>query len=321
MRALVLDRCAHPAIRTLATSIAGFGLDAPAKVRAIRQWLRSHIRFLADPDTTELLHDPVLLVRWINEQGMIGVDCDDVAILGAALGKAVGLPARFVIVGFFDERAPFTHVWAELFDGADWRELDTTRTQQGIEDERIRRRVAVDVATGQQQSLGGRMSTLAVSPYQRRIGVFPNRPRPALGVAIAPIIAAAPSFIQAMGPLLGGSKEPERIAANQKAETLAIAGNAAALEFLRCRSVQGVVCGNLPGYGDIGGWATQTARDDAGRRYNNALAALAQGSGGVPGGGGGVVVTGPGGARVGVSNTTLLLGAAAAFLLLPKLLK
>ena len=116
-----------------------------------------------------------------------------------------------------------------------------------------------------------------------------------------------------MGSLLHGSKEPDRIAANQKAETLALAGNAAALEFLRCRSVQNVVCGNIPGYGDIGGWATDTARADAQRRYDNVRQQLAASGGIIPGG---ITGTIPGVGSGSVSTGTLVLAAAAAFFLL-----
>jgi hypothetical protein len=305
MRALVIDRCAHPAIRDVAVSL-GLGLQPHAQASAIRTWLAAHIRFQADPETTELLHDPVLMAQWIRERGIIGVDCDDVAIMGAALGCSLGIPTRFVVVGFFSPNAPYTHVWAELFDGRDWRELDTTRMVQGIEDGRIRRRLYMDVVTGQ-VTKGDDMPMVSRT---RRVGVIPGR-RPSLGFAIAPIIAAAPSFIQAMGPLLGGSKEPDRIAANQKAETLALAGNAAALEFLRCRSVQNVVCGNIPGYGDIGGWATETARADALKRYNNVIGTL-----GTTGAGGGITGTIPGVGSASVSTGTLVLAAAAAFFLL-----
>lgn len=307
MRALVIDRCAHPVIRDLAVSL-GLGLQTSAQASAIRGWLRAHIRFQADPETTELLHDPVLMAQWIRERGVIGVDCDDVAIMGAALGCALGIPTRFVVVGFFEPQAPYTHVWAELFDGLGWRELDTTRTVQGIEDGRIRRRLYMDVATGH-VTKGDDMPMLSRT---RRVGVIPYRQNSLGWVAAAVTVAqAAPSFIQQMGSLLHGSKEPDRIAANQKAETLALAGNAAALEFLRCRSVQNVVCGNIPGYGDIGGWATDTARADALKRYNNVVQTL-----GATGATGGITGTIPGVGSASVSTGTLALAAAAAFFLL-----
>lgn len=317
MRALVNDRCAHPVIRGLAVSIVGLGTDPARQIAAIRSWLRVHVRFLPDPDTTELLHDPVLLAQMIDAQSVIGADCDDVAMLGAALGKAVGLAARFVVVGFFDVNAPLTHIWAELFDGSRWVELDTTRTAQNIEDGRITRRVNVDVATGQ------RSDNMQLVRDQRRIGVFPRRlgATPAVRQRQLGWVQSIPvviSTIQSITSLFQGGKEVDRINQNKQAESIALAGGpgaATATQFLKCRSGKFGLC-TIEGYPDqIGGWATDSAKEDAYRRYQNVVATL----GGEPTNplGGSTVVTTPVG-KAQVSNATILIGAAALFFFLRK---
>lgn len=89
-----------------------------------------HWRFVRDPTGIELLHRPERLLDQIAAGGYAIGDCDDAAILGAALGKAVGFSARFVVLGFFGPRGPFSHVYTELWTGTGWRELDITRTPQ-----------------------------------------------------------------------------------------------------------------------------------------------------------------------------------------------
>lgn len=307
MRVLVNDRCAHPCIRTLALRIIGQASEPRQQIERIRSWLRSHIRFVPDPDVTELLHDPLLLVEWIERDGRVGVDCDDVAMLGAALGKSIGIPARFVIVGFYQRNAPFGHVWTELFDGQAWRELDTTRTSQGIEDGRISRRLVVDVATGDQgENMAGMVTT-------RRIGAVRRRPSPN-GLGWVQSIPVVISTIQSIESLFGGGKESDRINQNKQAEQIALSDSGqagdTALRFLQCRSGRFGIC-QIEGYPDeIGGWATQTAKDDAYTRYQNAAAH--RGTLGT------TTVSTPIG-TVGASNAGLLAAAGiAAFLLLRK---
>lgn len=106
------------------------GRSPDCQIRAIREWLDDHLSFIRDPAGLELFHTPEWQLLQIAKKAYIAVDCDDVAILGAALGKCIGLRARFVIIGFQGLSGPFSHIWAELFgSGGQWRELDITRTR------------------------------------------------------------------------------------------------------------------------------------------------------------------------------------------------
>jgi len=147
MRRIVNDATGDPLVRSVASRIAiahssKFGL---LQARGIRAYLDERTVFLRDPAGRELLHTPALLLQTILREGYVAVDCDDVAMLGAALGKAVGLRARFIVVGFSSPTAPFRHIWTELSDPAvtQWVELDVTRPAQGAFN--IRRAVTVEV--------------------------------------------------------------------------------------------------------------------------------------------------------------------------------
>jgi hypothetical protein len=142
MRRLARDGATVPAVRYTASAIVREvpGKDAIGQIRALRSWLSEWTQFLRDPNGAELLHSPRHLLFVLRRTRLpLRIDCDDVAVLGAALGGAVGLRARFIVAGFFSPDAPFRHVWAELAPpfgaavGAPlWVDLDTTRGAQGL---------------------------------------------------------------------------------------------------------------------------------------------------------------------------------------------
>jgi len=88
-------------------------------------------------------------------------------------------------------------------------------------------------------------------------------------MALFAAAAAVPTVIQSLSSL-GNPKDAERFAANAAAFAKAQAGDASALEFLKYRSGRFGVT-NIPGYGAIGGWATDAAKTDAYAKYTAAL--------------------------------------------------
>lgn len=106
--------------------------DQPdAQIDAIRGYLAT-IPFIADPYDDELVYEPDLVIR-LHQLGMARVDCDDIATLGAALCRSIGLRTRFEMRAFFDRRSPFSHILAYAAgpDASDqWVDLDTTRPMQ-----------------------------------------------------------------------------------------------------------------------------------------------------------------------------------------------
>lgn len=96
---------------------------------ALRQWLAAHFRFRSDPDAYEAIWTPADQLGQIQRRGYALGDCDDAAVLGAALARAAGLSVQFVLLGF--ERGPMiplTHVYA-VAAGV---ELDVTKPNQPV---------------------------------------------------------------------------------------------------------------------------------------------------------------------------------------------
>lgn len=102
---------------------------APGGPAAIRQWLIRRFRFVPDPPGVELLKSPSVMLREWGTDGEATGDCDDAAILGAAVALASGYRVRWVLLGFH-RGGPFAHVYAEAWDGLAWQDFDVTRPAQ-----------------------------------------------------------------------------------------------------------------------------------------------------------------------------------------------
>lgn len=132
-------------VRRLGTAIAADAgtTDGTELAVAVRGFLERRIYFLRDPDGAEMLHSP----RWQATRLLTGrdlyLDCDDVAMLAACLGKAIGLKARFIVAAFSSPNAPYRHVWTQLRSpsGGPWIECDITRPAQGLDGVTITRRL------------------------------------------------------------------------------------------------------------------------------------------------------------------------------------
>ena len=133
MRVLVAQALADPLLVDSARAIvrtAPTG-DAPAEAAQIRRFLSEAVRFVRDPVGVETLTSPGRMLREIATSGTASGDCDEIATLGAAVGIAVGFPARFTLFSFTPD-GDWRHVFAEIHDGRGWVELDTSREAQGI---------------------------------------------------------------------------------------------------------------------------------------------------------------------------------------------
>ena len=91
---------------------------------------------MPDPIDKQVLTAPTCMLKAIAKDGIVGADCVDVAMLAAALGRAVGLNVAFVAEGY--DNAPrsigrwmdtLSHVYAIAETPAGWVQLDT---QQAI---------------------------------------------------------------------------------------------------------------------------------------------------------------------------------------------
>lgn len=110
--------------------------------QAIRDYVSGAVWFQRDPLGVENITHPLdHMQRLADPAAHVVGDCDDAATLSAALGMAVGLPARFIALAFgqpsdppgtryTQANAPYLHVYTELLAGGQWREMDTTRPEQ-----------------------------------------------------------------------------------------------------------------------------------------------------------------------------------------------
>lgn len=92
--------------------------DFVGEARRIHAFVRDQIRYVHDTAGVELLHEPATILQ-------IGAgDCDDKAILTAALLLSIGHNVRFKAVAF--EPNAYSHVWVQDYLDGRWVDLETT---------------------------------------------------------------------------------------------------------------------------------------------------------------------------------------------------
>ena len=96
------------------------------EVEAIYWWVAENIRYTLDVHEVETLQLP----EWTIKIGH--GDCDDHAILLAALLQTVGHPVRFKAVKAQGNGPNYCHVFTETKIGNRWIALDTTLPEKGI---------------------------------------------------------------------------------------------------------------------------------------------------------------------------------------------
>lgn len=120
MRDLAREWRVHPRLRQLAKSIVQpcKSKDARCEVKRIHAFVVDKIRYVRDVADVETIQTPDLTLR--DRCG----DCDDQALLVAALLQSIGRPARFIAIGL--RAGQFQHVYTETPIGPDWVAVETT---------------------------------------------------------------------------------------------------------------------------------------------------------------------------------------------------
>ncbi len=90
--------------------------DYSSEVAAIYYWTCAHVKYLRDVHDVEYLQAPDVLLR--TRSG----DCDDIAVLLAALLMSVGNPCRFCVVSF--QKGIPSHVFCQTYVGGKWVTVD-----------------------------------------------------------------------------------------------------------------------------------------------------------------------------------------------------
>ena len=121
MANMVNDEKRSPQLRGVAAHLVEHLLskDFTGEVLAVHQYVRDSIRYLRDVHDDETVQTPTQTLF------MQAGDCDDQATLVATLLNTIGIPARFVAIGFLPDT--FQHVYAEAYiDGIGWQSVETT---------------------------------------------------------------------------------------------------------------------------------------------------------------------------------------------------
>lgn len=112
-----------PTVRAVAERIVSAAPDKAFRREAelIHNFVRDKIRYTQDPDGVEYIRAPDATLEAGNG------DCDDKAILTAALLAAVGHPSRFIAIS--QEPDNFSHVYVQTLVGQNWIGSDATEPE------------------------------------------------------------------------------------------------------------------------------------------------------------------------------------------------
>jgi hypothetical protein len=179
--------------RQLVTN-AGAGRDGIKQAYAIRDWLTLVWRFVEDPSDRELLRDPESMLAEYDQLGVIMGDCDEAAVLGAALGRAIGLEDRFTVLSFTDPAGGpdlFGHVYASLLTSTGQSvDLDITRPAGPVPKPIRVRTVSADsdarsVLSSHSRGIAAMPGALAPGRKEIRLGDVPRRPMTAYDAGLS----------------------------------------------------------------------------------------------------------------------------------------
>lgn len=83
---------------------------------AIGEWVKHNVRYMKDPQGTELLQDPILMIEKC-EKGECRGDCDDMSLLTATLLVAIGIQPFYKIVRWKSDKGHFNHIYIAVKEG------------------------------------------------------------------------------------------------------------------------------------------------------------------------------------------------------------
>lgn len=106
-------------------------VDSGCRLRRIARWVTDHLRFLPDPVGVEAIAEPVVHLARIAREGASYGDCDDAAALCGALARAVGSPARLLVVSIRPDRK-LHHIFTQAASGlpGEWIDMDPFLTER-----------------------------------------------------------------------------------------------------------------------------------------------------------------------------------------------
>lgn len=141
----------HPKIRATAAEIVAGKTDEIAKVRALAGYVFSRL------EKRPVLGLPDALTTLDSGRG----DCNEHAVLFAALARATGIPCRIAAGVLFMREAFYYHAWNEVLINGRWLSVDTTTNQLPADLGHIK---FIEGETKEQIRIGGLLGQLTIEP-------------------------------------------------------------------------------------------------------------------------------------------------------------
>lgn len=118
----------RPQLRLLATRVLNHARirskNHLQEAKTLYRYIVGRVRYQKDPVDLETVQSPTVTL------GLGAGDCDDLSGLVAGLAMAVGVPARFRVIGYGDN--DLVHIFPELFAGGRWWPADATEPHRGF---------------------------------------------------------------------------------------------------------------------------------------------------------------------------------------------
>jgi hypothetical protein len=119
MKKKAIERAKHPFVRQLVIQILNRnGTDSHNhldEAKAIGEWVKTHVRYMKDPATMELLQDPVLMIEQASKGEARG-DCDDMVLLAMTLLIGAGIKPWIKVVRYHTDFGPYNHIYLAVHE-------------------------------------------------------------------------------------------------------------------------------------------------------------------------------------------------------------
>ena len=98
--------------------------DLEGAARALIRWVKDHITFLPDPEGTEYVISPLVVLERVYKSGKSFGDCDDHCLVLVALMRSIGIEARIIGVKQGPASTWFDHVIVQVPTERGWVDVD-----------------------------------------------------------------------------------------------------------------------------------------------------------------------------------------------------
>jgi len=146
----------HPEIRRVAAETIADRSASLAKARALAAYVHNHL------EKRPVIGLPDALTTLKTGRG----DCNEHAVLFAALARASGIPCRIAAGVVFMKGSFYYHAWNEICIGGKWLSLDTTSHQLPADLSHIK---FIEGETSEQMRIGALLGQLSIEPLPQPI--------------------------------------------------------------------------------------------------------------------------------------------------------